>query len=69
VVFTGGLSSMSRSEAAERVSALGARVTESVSGSTGFVVAGKDPGSKLAKAQKLGVRILDENEFLDLLDV
>jgi DNA ligase (NAD+) len=68
VVFTGGLSSMSRQEAGEKVAAKGARVTESVSKKTDLVVAGADPGSKLAKAEKLGIRIMREEEFIGALD-
>ena len=68
VVFTGGLSSMSRQEAGATVAAKGARVTESVSSKTDVVVAGTDPGSKLAKAAKLGIRIMDEDEFISVLN-
>ena len=68
VVFTGALSSMSRQEAGEKVAAKGARVTDSVSKKTDVVVAGADPGSKLAKAEKLGVRIMNEDEFIGMLD-
>ncbi len=68
VVFTGGLSSLPRPEAAKAVAAKGARVTDNVSRNTQVVIAGKDPGSKLAKAQKLGVRIMDEDEFTRMLD-
>ncbi len=67
VVFTGSLSTMTRQEAAERVSLRGARVTDSVSRNTDIVVTGKDPGSKRAKAEKLGIRILDEGQFLELV--
>ena len=64
VVFTGGLTSMTREEAGSRVKAKGAKVTESVSRKTDIVVAGKDAGSKLEKAVKLGIRVLGEEEFL-----
>lgn len=67
VVFTGSLSTMTRQEAAERVSLRGARVTDSVSRNTDIVVTGKDPGAKRAKAEKLGIRILDEGQFLELV--
>jgi DNA ligase (NAD+) len=63
-VFTGSLESMSRDEAKDKVRALGADVSESVSKKTSFVVVGADPGSKAEKAKKLGVEILDEEEFL-----
>jgi DNA ligase (NAD+) len=68
VVFTGALSSMTRQEAGEKATAKGARVTDSVSSKTDVLVAGTDPGSKLAKAQKLGVRIMNEDEFIGMLD-
>ena len=66
-VFTGGLAGVSRREAKERVEALGARVTGSVSKSTDYVVAGEDPGSKLDEAKKHGVTVLDEAGFAALL--
>jgi DNA ligase (NAD+) len=67
VVLTGTLESMPRSAAKARLQALGARVSGSVSNKTAFVVAGTDPGSKLARATELGVAVLDETAFLERL--
>ncbi len=64
-VLTGTLRALTRDEARARLEALGARVTGSVSKRTTFVVCGEDPGSKRARAQELGVEILDEAAFLD----
>jgi DNA ligase (NAD+) len=66
-VFTGSLGAMSRSQAQARVAALGATTTTSVTKKVDVVVAGSDAGSKLAKAKKLGLRVLSEEEFLELL--
>jgi DNA ligase (NAD+) len=67
VVLTGGLDSMTRDQAGARLEALGAKVSGSVSKKTSFVVAGSDAGSKLTKAQELGVPVLDEAGLLELL--
>ena len=66
-VITGTLESMSRDEAKERLEALGAKVSGSVSSKTNFLVVGADAGSKLEKAMSLGVPALEENAFLRLL--
>ncbi len=66
-VFTGGLSTMSRDDAKARVEALGARTAGSIGKKVTDVVAGADAGSKLEKARGLGLRILDETEFAELL--
>jgi DNA ligase (NAD+) len=67
VVLTGTLPNLSREQATERIQAAGGRVTSSVSKKTHFLVAGDAPGSKLEKAQRLHVRVLDEARLLELL--
>ena len=66
-VLTGELSAYSRKEAGEKLEALGAKVSGSVSKKTSCVVAGEAAGSKLRKAQELGVPVIDEAQFLTLI--
>lgn len=66
-VVTGTLSTMGRDEATEKLQALGARVSGSVSAKTKCVVAGEKAGSKLAKAETLGVKVINEQEFIEFL--
>jgi DNA ligase (NAD+) len=67
-VLTGSLPDLTREEATERIVAAGGKVTGSVSKKTDYVVAGDTPGSKLAKAERLGVEVIDEAGLLRLLD-
>jgi DNA ligase (NAD+) len=67
VVFTGGLESMTREQAEALVRKLGANPSSSVSKNTDLVVAGEKAGSKLEKARQLGVKVISEAEFVDLL--
>ncbi len=67
-VLTGTLSGMTREEATARIEALGGKVTGSVTARTSYVVVGENPGSKLAKAEKLGVEVLDLQQFVELID-
>ena len=67
-LFTGSLASFSRNEAKARVKELGGQVASTVNKKVTHVVAGENPGSKLTKARELGLRILDEDEFKDLLE-
>lgn len=66
VVFTGTLTSLTRSEAKSKALSLGAKVAGSVSSNTDYVVAGESAGSKLTKAQELGVKIISEEDFLKM---
>jgi DNA ligase (NAD+) len=67
-VLTGALSGLSREEAADKITALGGKVTSTVSNKTDYVVAGDKPGSKLTKAKTLGIKIINEKEFIELLN-
>ncbi|MBQ1427855.1 MAG: NAD-dependent DNA ligase LigA, partial [Aeriscardovia sp.] len=66
-VITGTLEGMSRSEAGEEIEKAGGRVSSSVSSKTSYLLAGQKPGSKLAKAEELGVKIIGKEEFEKLL--
>jgi DNA ligase (NAD+) len=69
LVLTGSLNSMSREKAKSIVRELGGDVSESISQKTTFLVAGKEPGSKLEKAKSLGVKIISEKEFLQMINI
>ena len=66
-VITGKLEIMSRAEAQNQIKELGGKVTSSVSKKTDYVVKGSDPGSKLDKAQQIGIHIIDEGQFRALI--
>lgn len=68
-VVTGTLEVLERLEAEKAIKARGGKATSSVSKKTDYVVVGASPGSKVAKAQELGIKIIDESEFLELLDL
>ena len=65
-VLTGSLSSLTRDEAKDRIKVLGSKVSSSISKNTDFLVLGKDSGSKYIKAKNLGVKIINEQEFLEM---
>ena len=67
-VLTGTLSEFSRDEAKKKIESLGGRVTSAVSTKTDYIVAGKDAGSKLTKAKKIEITVLDEKEFKKLIE-
>ncbi len=69
VVLTGSMSVLTRDEAKDKLVALGAKVSGSVSKKTDLVIAGEAAGSKLAKANELGIRVIDENELVRLLNI
>lgn len=66
-VITGTLTNLTREQAKEQLQTLGAKIVESVSKKTDFVIVGAEPGSKLARAKKLGIKIINENEFRELI--
>lgn len=67
IVITGGLESMTREAVKEKIRFLGGEVSESVSRKTDLVVMGREPGSKYERAKQLGIKILDEKQFLEML--
>ena len=67
-VLTGTLEKFSRDEAQEILKSLGAKTPNSVSKNTNYVIAGENAGSKLTKAQNLGIKILTEEEFIELIN-
>lgn len=67
-VITGSLETMSRDEAEQKIRELGGKATSSVSAATSYLVVGENPGSKLAKAEKFGVKIIDERDLVGLLN-
>jgi len=67
-VLTGTLPTLKREEAVAKIESLGGKVSSSVSGNTDYILAGEDAGSKLDKAQKLGVKVIDEKEFLKMVE-
>ena len=68
VVITGSFNSIARSQLKEELIRLGARVNSSVSSKTDFLVVGDKPGSKLTKAKELNIRVIEEDEFLEMLN-
>jgi DNA ligase (NAD+) len=67
-VLTGTLEKYTRQQATELIEKLGGKVTGSVSKKTDYVIVGKDPGSKYEKALNLGIKILNEDEFEELIE-
>lgn len=67
-VLTGTLKTMTREEAKEKIESLGGRVASSISGKTDFVIVGESAGSKLEKARQMGVRFLEEQEFVEIIE-
>ena len=68
-VLTGSLETMTREEAGERIKQLGGKVSTSISKNTTYLIAGAAAGSKLTKAEKLGIPVMSETDLLDLLQI
>ena len=66
-VLTGTLETLGRDEAQDKIRELGGDVSSSVSKNTDYVIAGSEPGSKYDEAQKLGIKVIDEKEFLNMV--
>ena len=66
-VITGSLAGMPREDAKLKIQILGGKTSESISKEVDYLVVGEEPGSKLTKAQKLGIKILEEKEFLKMI--
>ena len=66
-VLTGKLETLSRPEAEEKIKTLGGVAKDNMTRKTAYVVAGEDPGSKLARAQALGIKVINEKEFLEII--
>ena len=67
IVLTGTLSTLKRNDAKDIIESKGGKVTGSISKATTFLVAGEDAGSKLTKANELNIKVLDENQFLEIV--
>ena len=68
IVVTGKLENFTRNSINEKIESLGAKAGTTVSGSTDYLICGEKPGSKLAKAQSLGVTVLSEQQFLSMAE-
>ena len=69
LVLTGTLTTLKRNDAKEMIEQRGGKATSSVSKSTSFVLAGEEAGSKLTKANELGIKVIDEDKFLQLINL